>query len=97
MTERGRPKALLGPVPGRAPIAEGVAAGAITSAAGGALHHRGGAPKPPPAAEVTGVGTLDPPHLAAARRIDGPGATSLTFDLHQAQAARAPGVTVVGA
>jgi len=38
VTERGRPKAVLGPVPGRARIDEGIAAGWITPAAGGALN-----------------------------------------------------------
>lgn len=37
VTERGRPKAVLGPVPGRARIEEGVAAGWITPSPGGAL------------------------------------------------------------
>jgi predicted nucleic acid-binding protein len=48
-------------------------------------------------AEVTGVRTLDALHLAAARRIGGPSVPFLTFDLRQAQAARALGLTVVGA
>jgi prevent-host-death family protein len=37
VTERGRPKALLGPLPGRANIEEGVAAGWITPGSGAAL------------------------------------------------------------
>lgn len=37
VTERGRPKAVLGPVPGRARIEEGVAAGWITPSVGGTL------------------------------------------------------------
>ena len=45
--------------------------------------------------EVTGVRTLDALHLAAAQRL-GDSSTFLTFDLRQAQAARALGFTVVG-
>lgn len=48
-------------------------------------------------AELTGVRTLDALHLAAARRIGGPAVPFLTFDVRQAQAARALGLTVVGA
>ncbi len=48
-------------------------------------------------AEATGVRTLDALHLAAAQRIHEPGASFLTFDLRQAQAARALGLTVVTA
>lgn len=48
-------------------------------------------------AEVTGVRTLDALHLAAARRVGAPAVPFLTFDLRQAQAARALGMTVVGA
>jgi hypothetical protein len=48
-------------------------------------------------AEVTGVRSLDALHLAAARRIGGPAVPFLTFDVRQAQAARALGLTVVGA
>ncbi len=47
--------------------------------------------------ETTGVRTLDALHLAAAQRISAPGVTFLTFDLRQAQAARALGLTVVTA
>jgi predicted nucleic acid-binding protein len=47
-------------------------------------------------AEVTGVGSLDALHLAAAQRIGGPAVPFLTFDVRQAQAARALGLTVVG-
>jgi uncharacterized protein len=47
-------------------------------------------------AEVTGVPTIDALHLAAAQRIGGPAVPFLTFDLRQAQAARALGLTVVG-
>lgn len=48
-------------------------------------------------AEVTGVRTLDALHLAAAQRAGGVALPFLTFDLRQAQAARALGFTVVGA
>jgi uncharacterized protein len=48
-------------------------------------------------AEQTGVRTLDALHLAAAQRISAPGVGFLTFDLRQAQAARALGLTVVTA
>ena len=48
-------------------------------------------------AEATGVRTLDALHLAAAQRISAPGVGFLTFDLRQAQAARALGLTVVTA
>jgi predicted nucleic acid-binding protein len=48
-------------------------------------------------AEVTGVRTLDALHLAAAQRAGGPALPFLTFDVRQAQAARALGFTVVGA
>ena len=48
-------------------------------------------------AEVTGVRTLDALHLAAAQRVGGPVVPFLTFDARQAQAARALGLTVVGA
>jgi prevent-host-death family protein len=37
VTDRGRPKALLGPLPGRARIEEGVAGGWISAGSGGAL------------------------------------------------------------
>jgi len=47
-------------------------------------------------AEVTAVRTIDALHLAAAQRIGGPAVPFLTFDLRQAQAARALGLTVVG-
>ena len=48
-------------------------------------------------AEVTGVRSLDALHLAAAQRIGGPAVPFLTFDVRQAQAARALGLTVLGA
>ena len=48
-------------------------------------------------AEVTGVRTLDALHLAAAQRVGGPAVPFLTFDARQTQAARALGLTVVGA
>ena len=48
-------------------------------------------------AEATGVRTLDALHLAAAQRVSAPGVGFLTFDLRQAQAARALGLTVVTA
>ena len=35
ITERGRPKALLGPLPGRERLEEGIAAGWLTPGAGG--------------------------------------------------------------
>jgi uncharacterized protein len=47
-------------------------------------------------AEITGVRTLDALHLAAAQRLGGPAVPFLTFDIRQAQAARALGLTVVG-
>ncbi len=37
VTDRGRPKALLGPLPGRARVEEGIAAGWITPASGDPL------------------------------------------------------------
>lgn len=37
VTDRGRPKALLGPLPGRARVEQGIAAGWITPASGGPL------------------------------------------------------------
>lgn len=48
-------------------------------------------------AEVTGVRTLDALHLAAAQRVSAPGVSFLTFDIRQAQAARALGLTVMTA
>lgn len=48
-------------------------------------------------AEVTGVRSLDALHLAAAQRAGGAAVPFLTFDVRQAQAARALGFTVVGA
>lgn len=48
-------------------------------------------------AETIGVRTLDALHLAAAQRVSAPGVGFLTFDLRQAQAARAIGLTVVTA
>ena len=48
-------------------------------------------------AEVAGVRTLDALHLAAAQRAGGAAVPFLTFDVRQAQAARALGFTVVGA
>ena len=47
-------------------------------------------------AEVTGVRTLDALHLCAAQRVGGPAVPFLTFDVRQAQAARALGLTVIG-
>lgn len=47
-------------------------------------------------AEQTGVRTLDALHLGAAQRL-GTSLTFLTFDVRQAQAARALGFTVAGA
>jgi uncharacterized protein len=47
-------------------------------------------------AETTGVRSLDALHLAAAQRIGGPAVPFLTFDVRQAQAARALGFTVLG-
>ena len=47
--------------------------------------------------EATGVRTLDALHLAAAQRVAAPGVGFLTFDVRQAQAARALGLTVVTA
>lgn len=46
--------------------------------------------------EQTGVRTLDALHLGAARRL-GSGITFVTFDVRQAQAARALGFSVAGA
>jgi len=48
-------------------------------------------------AEVTGVRTLDALHLAAVQRAGGPAVPFLTFDVRQAQAARALGLIVLGA
>jgi len=48
-------------------------------------------------AEVTGARTLDALHLAAARRVGGTELPFLTFDVRQAQAARALGFAVLGA
>ena len=48
-------------------------------------------------AEQTGVKTLDALHLAAAHRAGGAELTFVTFDLRQAEAARALGWTVLGA
>jgi predicted nucleic acid-binding protein len=48
-------------------------------------------------AETIGVRSLDALHLAAAQRVSGPGVGFLTFDLRQAQAARALGLSVVTA
>lgn len=46
-------------------------------------------------AEASGVRTLDALHLAAAQRVAEPGVRFLTFDVRQAQAARALGLEVV--
>ena len=48
-------------------------------------------------AETTGVRSLDALHLAAAQRVSAPGVGFLTFDLRQAQAARALGLVVLTA
>jgi len=48
-------------------------------------------------AEVTGMRTLDALHLSAAQRVGAPAVPFLTFDVRQAQAARALGLVVVGA
>lgn len=48
-------------------------------------------------AETTGVRSLDALHLGAAQRVGGSAIGFLTFDLRQAQAARALGFSVVGA
>lgn len=47
-------------------------------------------------AEVSGVRTLDALHLAALQRVGGGRIPLLTFDVRQAQAARALGITVLG-
>jgi uncharacterized protein len=47
-------------------------------------------------AEITGVRTLDALHLSAVQRVGGSAVPLLTFDVRQAQAARALGLTVVG-
>jgi predicted nucleic acid-binding protein len=47
-------------------------------------------------AELTGVRTLDALHLGAAQRAGGSALPFLTFDVRQAQAARALGFTVLG-
>ena len=46
-------------------------------------------------AELTGARTLDALHLAAARRIGGTAVPFVTFDVRQAQAARALGLAVL--
>jgi predicted nucleic acid-binding protein len=46
-------------------------------------------------AELTGVRTLDALHLAAAQRVGGSAVGFVTFDVRQAQAARALGMTVL--
>jgi len=43
------------------------------------------------------VRTLDALHLAAVQRAGGPAVAYLTFDVRQAEAARALGLTVLGA
>lgn len=48
-------------------------------------------------AEQSGIRTLEALHLAAAHRVGGTAIPFLTFDVRQAQAARALGFTVVGA
>jgi uncharacterized protein len=48
-------------------------------------------------AETMGVPTLDAMHLAAAQRVAEPGLRFLTFDIRQAEAARALGLEVVPA
>ncbi len=48
-------------------------------------------------AETLGVRSLDALHLAAAQRVAAPGVSFLTFDMRQAQAARALGLTVATA
>jgi predicted nucleic acid-binding protein len=47
-------------------------------------------------AEQTGVRTLDALHLGAAQRVGGQAVTVLTFEVRQAQAARALGFPVLG-
>ena len=47
--------------------------------------------------EQLGVRSLDAVHLACAQRLLIPGLSFITFDLRQAQAARALGLTVLGA
>jgi predicted nucleic acid-binding protein len=47
-------------------------------------------------AEQTGARTLDALHLGAIQRAGGAPSTLVTFDLRQAQAARALGVHVLG-
>ncbi len=46
---------------------------------------------------MTGARTLDALHLAAARRVGGTQLAFVTFDIRQAQTARALGFAVVGA
>jgi len=47
-------------------------------------------------AKVQGVRTLDALHLAAASRVGGTALPFVTYDIRQAQAARALGMTVLG-
>jgi uncharacterized protein len=47
-------------------------------------------------AKAYGVRTLDALHLAAAQRVGGTSVPFVTFDVRQAQAARAMGMTVLG-
>ena len=47
-------------------------------------------------AKTYGVRTLDALHLAAAQRVGGTSVPFVTFDVRQAQAARAMGMTVLG-
>lgn len=112
MNDRGRPTAILGPIPGRVRVDEGVAEGWVTPPS-----KRGLAPVrrhqstrrtadvltedrdelAASIAEQTGVRSLDALHLGAAQRVGRQAITFLTFDLRQAQAARNLGLTVVGA
>jgi hypothetical protein len=48
-------------------------------------------------AKAHGARTLDALHLAAALRVGGPGFRFLTYDVRQAKAGRAVGLTIVGA
>ena len=91
VTERGRPKAVLGPPPGRGRVQQGNADVWITPGSGGTL---GAIPRWKASRQVR---TLDALHLAAAQTDRRRGGPALHVDVRQAQAARNLGLTVVGA
>ena len=98
VTERGRPKAVLGPLPGRGRVQEGNADVWITPGSGGKL---GAIPRWKASRQVSTLAARYGRSMRSTsrplKRIGGAAVPFCTFDVRQAQAARNLGLTVVGA